>query len=218
MTARRLRISRSRAEEPLTDGGSETAGTLVGIATRDGVLLAADTRTSQGTVVRSERVQKLAQVHPTAAMGSTDHLGVMQSFVRTIRLEADRYETDRGDPMTLPELSTVAAEKLRAESESGTFVLGGVDADGSHVFCLRPDGGVLEDEFVAVGSGQEIATGVLEAEATDSLPMAEARRVAGRALASSAERDALTGVGVRIAEITAAGVETADYESVDELL
>ena len=218
MTARRLRISRSRAEEPLTDGGSETAGTLVGIATRDGILLAADTRTSQGTVVRSERVQKLAQVHPTAAMGSTDHLGVMQSFVRTIRLEADRYETDRGDPMTLPELSTVAAEKLRAESESGTFVLGGVDADGSHVFCLRPDGGVLEDEFVAVGSGQEIATGVLEAEATDSLPMAEARRVAGRALASSAERDALTGVGVRIAEITAAGVETADYESVDELL
>jgi len=218
VTARRLRISRSRAEEPLTDGGSETAGTLVGIATRDGILLAADTRTSQGTVVRSERVQKLAQVHPTAAMGSTDHLGVMQSFVRTIRLEADRYETDRGDPMTLPELSTVAAEKLRAESESGTFVLGGVDADGSHVFCLRPDGGVLEDEFVAVGSGQEIATGVLEAEATDSLPMAEARRVAGRALASSAERDALTGVGVRIAEITAAGVETADYESVDELL
>ncbi|RZV10640.1 proteasome beta subunit [Natrinema hispanicum] len=218
MTARRLRISRSRAEEPLTDGGSETAGTLVGIATRDGVLLAADTRTSQGTVVRSERVQKLAQVHPTAAMGSTDHLGVMQSFVRTIRLEADRYETDRGDPMTLPELSTVAAEKLREESESGTFVLGGVDADGSHVFCLRPDGGVLEDEFVAVGSGQAVATGVLEAEATDSLPMAEARRVAGRALASSAERDALTGVGVRIAEITAAGVETADYESVDELL
>ena len=218
MTARRLRISRSRAEEPLTDGGSETAGTLVGLATRDGVLLAADTRTSQGTVVRSERVQKLAQVHPTAAMGSTDHLGVMQSFVRTIRLEADRYETDRGDPMTLPELSTVAAEKLRAESESVTFVLGGVDADGSHVFCLRPDGGVLEDEFVAVGSGQEIATGVLEAEATDSLPMAEARRVAGRALASSAERDALTGVGVRIAEITTAGVETADYESVDELL
>jgi len=218
VTARRLRTSRSRDEGPLTDGGSGVAGTLVGLATRDGVLLAADTRTSQGTVVRSERVQKLAQVHPTAAIGSTDHLGAAQSFVRTIRLEADRYETDRGHPMTLPELSTVAAGTLRSESEAGTFVLGGVDAEGAHVFCLHPDGGVLEDEFVAVGSGQEVATGVLEAEATDSLPMAEARRVAGRALASSAERDALTGVGVRIAEITAAGVETADYESADELV
>lgn len=218
MTARRLRSSRSRAKEPLTDGGSETAGTLVGVATRAGVLLAADTRTSQGTVVRSERVQKLAQVHPTAAMGSPDHLGVMQSFVRTIRLEADRYETERGDPMTLPELSTVAAEKLRAKSEAGTFVLGGVDDDGPHVFCLCPDGGVLEDESVVVGSGREVAAGVLEADTMDSLTMAEARRVAGRALSSSAERDALTGVGVRVAEITAAGVETTDYESIDELL
>lgn len=217
MTARRLRTSRSR-DDPLTDGGFEGAGTLVGLATRDGVLLAADTRTSQDTVVRSERVRKLALVHPTAAMGSPDHLGVMQSFVQTIRLEADRYETERGEPMTLSELSTVAAEKLRSESTAGTFVLGGVDADGSHVFCLRPNGGVLEDESVAVGSGREIATGVLEADAMDSLTMAEARRVAGRALASSAERDALTGVGVRIAEITAAGVETADYESIDELL
>ena len=218
MTVRRLRSSRSGRDDPLTDGGSETVGTLVGLVTRDGVLLAADTRTSQGTVVRSERVQKLTQVHPTAAMGSLDHLGAAQSFVRTIQLEAERYETDRGDPMTVPELSAVAAETLRSESTAETFVLGSVDADGSHVFCLRPDGGVLEDEFVAVGSGQAVATGTLETDVTDSLTMAEARRVAGRALASSAERDALTGVGVRIAEITAAGVETADSESVDEFL
>ncbi|MFD1564135.1 proteasome subunit beta [Haloarchaeobius amylolyticus] len=218
MTARRLRTSRSRDGDLLTDGGSEVTGTLVGLATRDGVLLAADTRTSQDTVVRSERVRKLAQVHPTAAMGSTDHLGTAQSFVRTVRLEADRYEAERGEPMTLPELSAVAAEKLRSASEAGTFVLGGVDDDGSHVFCLRPDGGVLEDEAVAIGSGREIATGVLEAGATDSLTMAEARRVAGRALASGAERDTLTGIGVCVAEITAAGVETGDYESVDELL
>ena len=178
------------------------AGTLVGLATRYGVLLAADTRTSQDTVVRSEHGQKLAQVHPTAAMGSIDHLGAAQSFVRTIRLEADRYETERGEPMTLPELSAVIAGKLRSGSESGTFVLGGV----------------LEDEFVAVGSGQAVATGVLEADVTDSLTMAEARRVAGRALASSAERDGLTGVGVRVTEITTGGAEMVDYESVDELL
>ncbi len=208
---------RAQGEDRLTDGGSGMAGTLVGLTTRGGVLLAADTRTSEGTVVRSERVQKIDRVHPTAAVGSTDHLGTVQSFVRAIRLEADRYETDRGEPMTLAELGTVAAEELRSASAPGTFVLGGVDDDGSHVFHLRRDGGVLEDEYVVVGSGQQLAAGVLEAEATESLTMAEARQIAGRALESSAERDAQTGVGVRVAEITAAGVDLEEYESVDDL-
>ncbi|MFA9416840.1 proteasome subunit beta [Natrinema sp. HArc-T2] len=217
MTERRLRTSRSR-DDPLTDGGFEGAGTLVGLATRDGVLLAADTRTSQDTVVRSERVRKLAQVHPTAAMGSSDDLGAVQSFVRTVRLEADRYETERGEPMTLSALAATAAEELRSESATGTFVLGGVDDDGSHLFELSRDGGLFEDESVVVGSGREIAAGVLEADATAALTMAAGRRLAGRALASSAERDTQTGVEVHVAEITNAGVETTDYEAVADLL
>ncbi|MEF8812827.1 MAG: hypothetical protein V5A55_03300 [Halovenus sp.] len=73
-----------------TDGrGPAAGGTLVGLTTEDGVLVAADTRTSRGTVVRSEGVQKISQVHPTAAIGSTGDLSALQSFVRAIRSDSD---------------------------------------------------------------------------------------------------------------------------------
>jgi proteasome beta subunit len=88
-----------------TDGrGPAGGGTLVGLTAEDGVLVAADTRTSRGAVVRSERVQKISQVHPAAALGSTNDLGTVQPFVRAIRSEADGYETSHGGPMDMTAL------------------------------------------------------------------------------------------------------------------
>ncbi|WP_425604333.1 hypothetical protein [Natrinema gelatinilyticum] len=59
----------------LTDGdGTGSGGTFVSVRTNDGVFLISDTRTSRGTIVSSEGVRKITQIHPAAAMGSTDDL------------------------------------------------------------------------------------------------------------------------------------------------
>jgi proteasome beta subunit len=210
----------SVASDYRTDGhGPVAGGTLVGLTTEDGVLLAADTRTSRGAVVRSEGVRKISQVHPTAVMGSTDGLGTAQSFVREIRSEADRYETSHDEPMDMTSLSTVAVTELRKRSmPDTTFLLGGVDADGPHLFTLGPDEGALEETYAAVGSGQQIAYGILDAKIPQSLPISEARLIAGRAIQSAAERDVQTDVGVHVAEISDDGVDIHHYESVDDLL
>ncbi|MFC6942863.1 hypothetical protein ACFQE8_23370 [Salinirubellus sp. GCM10025818] len=47
--------------------------------------------------------------------------------------------------------------------------------------------------------------------------MSEARRVAGRAIQSAAERDVQTGVGVHAAEISDDGVDLREYDSVETL-
>ena len=203
-----------------TDGrGPAAGGTLVGLTTDDGVFMAADTKTSRGAVVRSEAVQKLSQVHPTAALGSTDDLGAVQSFVRAIRLEADLYETTYGEPMDMTVLSTVAVTGLRERSMSeSTFLLGGVDADGPHLFTLGPDESALEETYAAIGSGREIAYGILDAEVPQSPMTSEARITAGHAIQSAAARDVQTGVGVHVAEISDGGVDIHRYESVDDLL
>ncbi|APW98605.1 proteasome subunit beta [Halobiforma lacisalsi AJ5] len=218
-----FRTADGRPDERLaTDGagsgsGDEGGGTLVALASRDGVLVAADTRVSDGTVVTGERARKLEKVHPTAAMGSADGPGSVRSIVQVVRSAADHYENERGRPMTMPALGNAASAEIRSESDAGAFVLGGVDDDGPQVFHLHPDGGVFEEDHVAIGSGREAAAGVLEAEATDSLAIADARRVAARALESSAERDARTGFGVHVAEITASGVDLEELDSTDEL-
>lgn len=204
----------------LADGGAGTGtgGTVVGLTTRDGVVLTADTRTSSDTVVSSADVRKIAQVHPTAAVGSTADLGTARSVVETARSEVDRHETRRGEPMDVSALATFVAGELRSRSGPAVaFVLGGVDDRGPHVFTLGPEGAALEDEYAAVGSGGDLAYGVLDAEETDSLTMAEGRRIAGRAVESATRRDVRTGVGVQVAEITAAGVDVRRYESVEDV-
>lgn len=203
-----------------TDGrGPAAGGTIVGLTTEDGTLMAADTRTSRRSAVRSEGVQKISPVHPTAALGSTDDLGAVQSFVRTITSEADSYETSHEVLVDMTALSTVAVRELREQSmPETTFFLGGVDTDGPHLFTLSPDEGALEDTYAAIGSGQQIAYGILDTEVPQSLTMSEARLIAGRAVRSAAERDVQTGIGVHTAQISDDGVDIHRYESVNDLL
>lgn len=214
-TARRMTARDRRRGRPVADG---SGGTLVGLAGENGVVLAADTRASRGATVSSESVQKLVAVHPTAAMGSTDDLGAARAFVRAVRAEADRQELEHGEPMGLTALATFAVGRLRSgDAPNATFVLGGVDDEGVHVLSLSSDEGAVEAPFVAVGSGRQVAYGVLDDAGPGSLAMAEARRVVVRALATAAARDGRTGVGVTIAEVTADGVDLETHDSVDEL-
>lgn len=199
-------------------GDAGVGGTLIGLAASGSVVLAADTRTKHGTVVRSASVQKLAPVHPTAAMGSTAELGASRRFVRSVRAEVNRYEASHGEPIDLAALATFAAGELRSNATTAApFILGGVDADGVHVFTLSREAGVEETDYAALGSGRQLAYGVLEAETTKSLTLVEARRIAGRALESAIARDSSTGGQVRVAEITDAGVTLTEYASPAEL-
>lgn len=183
------------------------------------MLLVADTRTSEGPLISSENTQKIIQIHPTAAIGSTGDLGTVQSFLRAIRSEVDLYGTRRDGPMDMTALSAYAARELRSASPpDATFILGGVDDHGSHVFTLGRDKGALEDSYAVAGSGRQIAYGVLDAEGTESLSMAEARRVAVRAIKSAVERDVGTGGGFYIAEISDAGVNIKKHESLDDII
>lgn len=203
-----------------TDGqGTDTGGTLVGITTEEGVIMATDTRASRDSVVRSESVEKISQIHPTAVVGSPNDIGAVQSFVRVIKSEADQYEYDRGEPMDMSTLSTVMMTKLRERSRPApTFLLGGVDDQGSHVFTIGSDEGAIEDTFVAIGSGMQLATGVLESEASKSLTMAEARTTVGRAIQTAAERDVKTGIGLHLAEITNDDVVIHRYDAITDFL
>ncbi|MEF8877058.1 MAG: proteasome subunit beta [Haloarculaceae archaeon] len=220
------RSNAGRSVEPLRlpDGhgaggaGARAGGTLLGLTTSEGVLVTADTRTTRGQVVRGERARKVAEIHPTAVLGATNDLGAARAFVRAVEAEADRYETSRGEPMDVTALAVVAAGELRTgDPTDGAFLLGGVDDDGPHVFTLDRQDGALETPYAAVGSGRAIAYGVLDAAGPGSLTTTEARRTAGRALRSAAERDGRTGVGVVVAEVTAEGVAISRYDSVEDL-
>jgi len=192
----------------------KTGTTTIGIATEHGVVVATDMRASLGgRFVSNKNVQKVEQIHPTAALTLVGSVGGAQSFIRTLRAEVNLYETRRDTDMSMQALSTLAGNFARG----GPFlainpILGGVDDEGSHVYSIDPAGGVMKDDYTVTGSGLTVAYGTLEDRYEPDLSIEAARRVAVAGIEAAAERDTGSGNGVYIAEVTEDGVDIDDYE------
>jgi proteasome beta subunit len=202
------------------DSVNKTGTTTVGIAVEDGVVIATDMRASLGgRFVSNKQVQKVEQIHPSAAMTLVGSVGGAQSFIRTIRAESNLYEVRREQDISIPSLATLAGNFARG----GPFfainpILGGVDEDGSHVFSIDPAGGVMEDDYTVTGSGMQLAHGTLEGQYDDDLTMEEAQDLAVRAVHAATERDTGSGNGVYVALVTADGVDITGYDDFDDVL
>jgi proteasome beta subunit len=197
---------------------NKTGTTTIGISTEEGVVVATDKRASLGgRFVSNKNVQKVEQIHPTAALTLVGSVGGAQSFIRTLRAEANLYEARRGKEMSIQALSTLAGNFARG----GPFlainpILGGVDDEGSHVYSIDPAGGVMKDDYTVTGSGLTVAYGTLEDRYEKDMSLDEAQRVAGAGIKAAAERDTGSGNGIYVATVTHDGVDITDYD-LDEL-
>jgi proteasome beta subunit len=197
---------------------NKTGTTTIGIATEEGVIVATDKRASLGgRFVSNKNVQKVEQIHPTAALTLVGSVGGAQSFIRTLRAEVNLYEARRGQDMSMTALSTLAGNFARG----GPFlainpILGGIDEDGSHVYSIDPAGGVMEDDYTITGSGLTVAYGTLEDRYEADMSLDEAKKAAGAGIKAAAERDTGSGNGIYVAEVTEEGVDISDYD-LDEL-
>ncbi|WP_178916795.1 archaeal proteasome endopeptidase complex subunit beta [Natronomonas gomsonensis] len=198
---------------------NKTGTTTVGIATEDAVVIATDMRASLGgRFVSNKDVQKVEQIHPTAALTLVGSVGGAQSFIRTLRAESSLYENRRGKPMDIPALSTLAGNLARG----GPFrairpILGGVDDEGSHVYSIDPAGGVMADDYTVTGSGMQLAYGVLENDYAPDLSTEEATSLSARAVEAAVERDTGSGNGVFLATVTDEGVDIRGHKDFAEL-
>ncbi|RLM42295.1 MULTISPECIES: archaeal proteasome endopeptidase complex subunit beta [unclassified Haloarcula] len=198
---------------------NKTGTTTIGISTSEGVVIATDMRASLGgRFVSNKNVQKVEQIHPTAALTLVGSVGGAQSFIRTLRAEVNLYEARRGEDISMKALSTLAGNFARG----GPFfainpILGGVDDDGHHVYSIDPAGGVMKDDYTVTGSGLTVAYGTLEDRYEEEMTNEEAKEVAAASINAAAERDTGSGNGIYLADVTADGVDINGYDF-DELL
>jgi len=192
---------------------NKTGTTTIGISTAEGVVIATDKRASLGgRFISNKNVQKVEQIHPTAALTLVGSVGGAQSFIRTLKAEVNLYEARRDESMSMTALSTLAGNFARG----GPFfainpILGGVDDEGTHVFSIDPAGGVMEDDYTVTGSGLTVAYGTLEDRYEDDMDNEAATEAAAAAIKAAAERDTGSGNGIFIADVTSEGVEIDDY-------
>jgi proteasome beta subunit len=85
-------------------------------------------------------------------------------------------------------------------------IIGGVDEAGPAIYVLDPLGSLIKDKFSCVGSGAEIAIGIIEADYREDMSQEEAKELVLRSIKAAVARDIQSGDGADFLIITPSGV------------
>lgn len=177
--------------------------TIVGIKTKEGVVLASDKRASKGFFIGSKIVQKISKIDDTLAIAIAGQLSDAEHLIKVAAAERKLIELRRGFPLTVKESSRLIANLAYSglKNYQPYFVellVAGVDSKGAHVNVADMSGAITTEDFAASGSGAPVAYGVLESLYNREMTNDEAKEVAKKAILAAMERDPGSGNGVDV--------------------
>ena len=177
--------------------------TIVGIKTKEGVVLGSDRRASKGFFIGSKITQKIAKVDETLAIAIAGQLSDAEYLIRVAKAERKLLELRRGFPLTVKESSRLIANLAYSglKSYQPYFVellVAGVDDNGGHIYAADMSGAITTEDFASSGSGSPIAYGVLESVYHKNVTNEEAKEIATKAVAAAMERDPGSGNGIDV--------------------
>jgi proteasome beta subunit len=180
--------------------------TIVGIRTREGVVLGSDRRASKGFFIGSKITQKIIKIDDTLAVAIAGQLSDADYIVKLVKAERNLIELRRGFPVTVKESARLIANQAYSGLKNYQpyyveLLVGGVDEEGGHVFVADMSGAITGEEFASSGSGSPIAYGVLESIYHKDMTNEQAKEIATKAVAAAMERDPGSGNGIDVLTI-----------------
>ena len=183
--------------------------TTIGIVCKDGVILAAERRVTYGYFVMSKSGKKVFKIADKIGAACAGIVADMQILTREVGAYLNLYSYEREQSVTVRTAAKLMGSMLferRYFPYLTQTIVGGIDEDGPRLFVLDPLGSVIEDKYTAVGSGSEIAMGLLESEFKEGLSIEEAKGLARKAVKAASARDIGSGEGLDMLIITNNGV------------
>jgi proteasome beta subunit len=181
--------------------------TAVGISFNNGVLLASEKRVSFGNFVVNKNTKKtfvLTESVGAACAGMVADMNILARQITALS-KIRRFETRRDLPTNaVAKLMSVIMFERRYFPLLTQVVVGGYDTK-PQIYTLDPLGSLLPDEYASVGSGAEMALGVLDAQYNSKMNEEDARNLAIKSIRSSIQRDASSGDGIDILIISNRG-------------
>lgn len=188
--------------------------TAVGITYHDGVLLAAEKRVSYGNFVVNKNTKKTFNVTEHVGAACAGMVADMQVLVRQVSAlsKIRKLETRRNvEPNSVAKLMSVIMFERRYFPLLTQVVVGGVTTGKPEIYTLDPLGSVLPDRYAAVGTGAEMALGVLDAEYTEDMDEEKAKNLALKSIKSSIQRDSASGDGIDLLIINKNGRSESSF-------
>jgi len=182
----------------------KTGTTICGLVFKDGVVLGADTRATEGPIVADKNCIKIHYIAPNiyccgaGTSADTENVtGLVSSKLALLRLAMDR--TSR----VVTAMTLLKQHLFQYQGYvSAALVLGGVDPiDGPQLYTVYPHGSTDKLPYVTMGSGSLAAMAVFEAGYKENLTELEAKDLVHRAVSSGIFNDLGSGSNVDLCVI-----------------
>ena len=181
--------------------------TAVGISFNNGVLLASEQRVSFGNFLVNKNTKKtfvLTENVGAACAGMVADMNVLARQVAALS-KIRKMEIRRKVPTnSVAKLMSVIMFERRYFPLLTQVIVGGYD-DKPRIYTLDPLGSLLPDEYAAVGSGAEMALGILDAQYNSQMNEDDAKNLAVKSIRAAIQRDAASGDGIDILTINNRG-------------
>lgn len=181
----------------------KTGTTIAGIVFKDGVVLGADTRATEDTIVADKNCSKIHFIAPNIYCCGAGTAADTEMTTQKIssNLELHRLSTGR-------EVRVVTANRMlkqmlfRYQGYIGAaLVLGGVDINGPHLYSIYPHGSTNKLPYCTMGSGSLAAMSVFEDRYKPDMEEEDAKQLVRDAIAAGIFNDLGSGTNVDLCVI-----------------
>jgi len=174
--------------------------TAVGITFNEGVVFASERRIAYGNFVVSKTTKKTFVITPHVGAACAGLVADMQILSLQIAALAKirRMEIKRDvPPNTVAKMMSNMLYERRFFPLLTQVIVGGL-VDKPTIYTLDPLGSVLPDDYAAVGTGAEMALGVLDPQYKKDLTEAQAVDLAVKSVRAASMRDSASGDNIDV--------------------
>jgi len=182
----------------------KTGTTIVGMIYKDGVVLGADTRATEGPIVCDKNCEKIHYIAPNIYCCGAGTSADTENTTGLVSSKLELHRLSTGRPSRVITALTMLKQFLFRYQGfiSAALVLGGVDVTGPSLYTVYPQGSTDKLPYVTMGSGSLAAMAVFEAEYTPNLEREQAIQLVHKAVCSGIFNDLGSGGNVDITVIT----------------
>lgn len=183
---------------------TKTGTTIVGLVYKDGVVLGADTRATEGSIVCDLNCEKIHHISKRIWCCGAGTAADTQNITDLISSQLELHRLATGEEPRVVTARTRLKHRLFQYQGhvSAALVLGGVDATGAYLYTVFPHGSSDRLPYVTMGSGSLAAMAEFEAGYKDDLDEKEAIALVDRAVQSGIFNDLGSGGNVDICVIS----------------
>lgn len=183
--------------------------TAVGITFDGGVVFASEKRIAYGNFLVSKTTKKTFTLTDKVGTSVAGLVADMQILVLQIKALAKirKMELKRDVPQnSIAKMMSNMMYERRFFPLLTQVIVGGVVGKPT-IYTLDPLGSVLPDEYAAVGTGAEMALGVLDHQFKENMSEKDATELAIKSVKAATMRDSFSGDGIDVLVITKQGAK-----------